>query len=86
MCGNKHIHMHTSTDTVCKHKKTSRNRELFCVEEADFHAACWFTVEQERLVSRSSWANNTASPGVIYIDCVFACVCVCECVRVRLLY
>lgn len=39
-------------------------------------------MEQERLVSRSSWANNTTSPGVIYMDwivcmCVFLSVCVC---------
>ena len=53
---------------------------MFCVEEADFHAACWFTVEQERLVSRSSWANNTTSPGVIYMDCVCVSVPVHVCV------
>lgn len=78
------MNKHTSTYTVCKQEKTGRNRELFCVEEADFHAACWFTMEQERLVSRSSWANNTTSPGVIYMDCVCACACVSVCVVVML--
>lgn len=74
VCTHTHKHKHTSTYTVCQYKKTRSNRELFCVEEADFHAACWFTEEQERLVSSSSWANNTTSPAVIYMDCV--CVCV----------
>lgn len=69
-------HAHKHTYAVSQHKER-RDRELFCIEEADFHAACWFTKEEKRLVSSSSWANNITSPAFIYMKCVCVQVCVC---------